>query len=233
MLKKTYIIFGNKTKNVSLNIQIKNNPIQKQNETKFLGVVLSSNLKWTLHIKVVIGKISKSVGIIAKVRHLIPQSLTRMLYLTLVEPYLNYCNIIWASSKETTELLKILRIQKKYCRLITFSCYQAHTEELFKNLQFLNIFKIYKLQLACHMFKIRNNLTSDIYNFSVNEDFHTYQTRHKDDIHKDFCRTKCRQDTVRFQGPKLWNSLPTEIKDVSSLNLFKKKIKQYLLQDSK
>ena len=35
------------------------------------------------------------VGIIAKVRHLLPVSHTCTLYRALVEPYLSYCNLIW------------------------------------------------------------------------------------------------------------------------------------------
>ena len=60
--------------------------LNKQYDTKFLGVILSSNLKWNKHIDIVVNKVSKNIGIIAKVRHLLPQTLTRNLYFTLVHP---------------------------------------------------------------------------------------------------------------------------------------------------
>ena len=50
--------------------------------TKFLRVILSSNLSWRCHADMVLNKISKNIGIISKVRHLIP------VHLTLVEPYI-------------------------------------------------------------------------------------------------------------------------------------------------
>ena len=79
------------------------------------------------------------------------------------------------------------------------------------------------------MYQIRNNQKPDIYNFLVNSDVHSYHTRQKDSIHKDFCRTKCRQDTMRFQGPDLWNNIPQEIKNVSSFFKFKKMIKHFFI----
>jgi hypothetical protein len=169
------------------------------------------------------------VGVIAKVRHLLPQSLTRTLYLTLVEPYINYCNIVWAAPDPTTKLDKVLKIQKKYCRLITFSKYKAHTKEIFQQLKILNVYDIHKLQLACHMYKLRNHQLPDIYNLLTNADIHSHNTRHKNDLRKEPARTKGRQDTVRFRGPTLWNSFSQETKSVPTLNIFKKKIKQFLI----
>ena len=92
---------------------MQNTPLTRQYETKFLGIILSANLKWHKHIDVVLNKTSKSIGIISKVRHLLPPNLTRMLYMTLVEPYLNYCNLIWASGKKTELLERVLKMQKK------------------------------------------------------------------------------------------------------------------------
>lgn len=232
-IKKTsYIIFrNNNTKKLNITIKIQNIAIERQNETKFLGVILSSNLKWTLHIDVVLAKISKTIGIIAKVRHIIPQTLTKMLYLTLVEPYINYCNIVWGSSARTTDLEKIFKVQKKYCRLITFSGYKDHSKRLFKDLNLMNVFDIYKCQLSCYMFKLVNFQLPDIYRFSYNDEIHSHDTRHKSDIHKAYSRTKSRQSTVRFQGPFLWNNLPIKIKNSPSANVFKKRVKYYFTHD--
>ena len=228
--KTSYIIFGNNNvKTLNLNIRIQNLPIERQYDTKFLGVILSSNLKWASHIQVVMNKISKNLGIIAKVRHLLPQTLTRMLYLTLVEPYINYCNIVWAGMAPTTNLDKIFRVQKKYCRLITFSKFQAHSRPLFEDLKLLNVYEIYKCQLYCYMYRLRNCHLPDIYNFVTSEDIHTYNTRHKNDIRKDKHRTKARASTVRFNGPTLWNKLSLIIKNAPTLNLFKKRIKTHIL----
>ena len=50
------MIFGNK-KDLSANLIIENTPLIIQHDTKFLGVILSSNLKWNKHIDIVHSKI--------------------------------------------------------------------------------------------------------------------------------------------------------------------------------
>ena len=151
---------------MDLSLILSNNKINKVYDTKFLGVIISYNLSWNKHIDVVLNKASKTVGIIAKVRHLLPPCATRTLYLTLVEPYIKYCNIVWAQPEPTVKLDKILKIQKKYCRLITFSHFRAHSKPLFKQLSILNVYQIYKFQLGLFMFKQTNNLLPPSCSFS-------------------------------------------------------------------
>ena len=43
------------------------------------------------------------------------------------------------------------------------------------------------------------------------------------------CRTNLRQFSIRFQGPKFFNSLSNNIKDCGSILLFSKKLKEFLL----
>ena len=141
--KTTYIILGNK-KFDDIKIYFRDVEIKRQFETKFLGVILQANLKWNTHINIVLSKTSKCLGIMSKIRHLIPQHLTRMLYLTLVEPYMNYCNIVWCSPDKTSNLEKNLRVQKKYCRLMTFASFSTPSRPLFLELKLLNVYEIYR-----------------------------------------------------------------------------------------
>ena len=227
--KTSYIIFSN-NKIPDINICIQDACLSRQFDTKFLGVILSANLKWNKHIEVVSNKISKNVGIISKVRHIIPPHLTRSLYLTLVEPYISYCNLVWSSHKNTEILNCVLKLQKRYVRLITFSDYSAHSKPLFLKLNILTVYQIYNSQLAIYMYKIQNNLIPRLghHHFISNMAIHDYNTRSNHHLHIPYCRTKMRQNTIQFQGPKLWNLLPEEIKSAPSVNIFKKRIRTYI-----
>ena len=226
--KTTYVIFGNK-KFDDIKIYFRDVEIKRQFETKFLGVILQANLKWSTHINIVLSKTSKCLGIMSKIRHLIPQHLTKMLYLTLVEPYINYCNIVWCSPDKTSNLEKNLRVQKKYCRLMTFASFSAPSKPLFLELKLLNVYEIYKYQLAVYMYKILNQLVSqlDHHLFKRGNSIHSHDTRFKNDLRKMACRTRMRQITICFQGPKLWNSLPNSIKCLPSLSSFKRNMKSW------
>ena len=70
-IKKTnYVIFKSKQKRVDANLSLyyDNNPLKKEQFTKFLGVYIDENLSWIPHINHVCLKISKSIGIIYRSR---------------------------------------------------------------------------------------------------------------------------------------------------------------------
>ena len=65
------MIFHPRQKKINVNvlIVIKNTIIKQVEETKFLGIIIDQHLSWKSHISFVSKRISKTVGIIAKVRH--------------------------------------------------------------------------------------------------------------------------------------------------------------------
>ena len=100
-------------------------------ETKFLGIIINSHLTWGDHIKFITNKIAKNIGILFKIQKKVPTDSLRSLYYTLIHPYYEYCNIVWAA-RHTTALDTVMHTQKKAVRLITHSKRNAHTQEIFK-----------------------------------------------------------------------------------------------------
>ena len=49
-----------------------NIPLDCKNYVKYLGILIDSNLSWKIHIEYIALKISKIVGLIAKLRHFVP-----------------------------------------------------------------------------------------------------------------------------------------------------------------
>ena len=59
-----------------------------------------------------------------------------------------------------------MKKQKKYCRLITFSEYTAHTKPLFIQLSILDVYSVHKYQLLTHVYTMHNKLNKNIYSQS-------------------------------------------------------------------
>ena len=153
-----------------------------------MGVVITHKLSWKPHIAIVCSKMSTNIGIIAKVRHLLPQSHVRLLYLTLVQPYMNYCCIVWAGTDKTDDLDRIHKIQKRYCRLIAFSNTRAHAAPLFKILKFFTIYQMYTYHASLFMYKNLNNVVPDVlFKFQTNTDVHSHFTRQNRRLHAAYC----------------------------------------------
>ena len=64
--------------------------------------------------------------------------------------------------------------------------------------------------------------------FVLNSDIHGYSTRNLMAFRVPLCRTNIRQFSIRFQGPKFFNSLPLEMTNLVSVNIFKKTLKAVL-----
>ena len=84
---------------------------------------------------------SKSIGLINKIRSLISVIARRLLYRTLVLPYIQYCNIIWAKTY-STNLEKIMKLQKRMIRIIVNVGFRDHTKTLFFKLKLLTVYMI-------------------------------------------------------------------------------------------
>ena len=94
--------------------------INQVKNTTFLGVVLDECLTWKDHINLISKKVIKASSIISRVRHFT----LKLIYYTLLYPCQIYGNLIWGNTYKT-RIQKLMRIQKKIVRLITFKPYSA------------------------------------------------------------------------------------------------------------
>jgi len=116
-IKKTnFIIFCRKCipDHVNITICINNVNLERVKYVKFLGVLIDEKLNWKEHVNYIKTKVSKGIGIICRVRNVLPHRILLMLYNTLIHPYLSYCNIIWGAAKIST-LNSLFLLQKKGC----------------------------------------------------------------------------------------------------------------------
>ena len=232
-VKKThFILFHFRQRKIDQlpSVLIDNNIIEQVKSTKFLGVVINENLTWTDHINILINKCSKNVGILRKLRHSLPPHILVTLYNTLILPYLNYCNIAWASQPNGI-LDKLFVTQKKAIRILTNSTWNAHSLPLFKTLNLLTVQDINKLQISCFTYRALHHLLPHHFQhyFQLNSLLHSHNTRTSSQLHIHSYVTTHRSYTIRIHAPRTWNSLPTELHNLPTLPLFKRKIKLFLL----
>ena len=98
--KSNFIIFRPRQNRQTLDLafNISNYSIDRVKEVTFLGVILDEHLTWKSHIHNVAWKVSKAVGIIYKSSFCLDNSSLRILYFSLIYPYLFYCVSVWAST---------------------------------------------------------------------------------------------------------------------------------------
>ena len=134
------------------NVNIDDLSLEQKDSTKFLGVTIDKNLSWNQHLSSISSQTARGIGILYRIKNLLPKRTLLSLYNTLILPYINYCNIAWGNCSKT-KLDNVLLLQKKAVRICTHSSFLAHTDPLFHQLNTLKIHEINDLQTAIFMFK--------------------------------------------------------------------------------
>ena len=138
----------------------------------------------------------------------------------------NYCPLVWMFCNRTMNN-KIDRLHERALRLV-YKDENLTFEELLEKDNSFTVHNRNLQILAVEMFKIKNRLApqpmQDLFKEKVNQ----YDLRNKKAWEGNNIRTVIYgSETVTFMGPKIWELVPTEIKNSNNLIEFKKKIKSW------
>ena len=193
--------------------------------------LLDSNLSWKFHIEYVALKISKIIGVIARLRHFVPLCTLLNIYRSLIFPYMSHGLAAWGQAAKT-HLHKLLVLQKRVLRLMYFSEPRAHTVSLFITSNILPINMLYVETVSSLMYDVsRLSVPSNISDlFTKVNKIHTHKTRSSSSGNfyiKSSSLSLNQRSFARF-GAKLWNSYPDKFRQLPK-SAFKKHVHESLL----
>ena len=106
-------------------IVLDNCEIECVDEFNFLGITFDKHMNWKSHINKIANKLSRYIGILNKLKRILPLNIKLTLYNSLIKPHIIYGILLWGHNCE-----RILKLQKKIIRIITLSKYNAHTDPI-------------------------------------------------------------------------------------------------------
>ena len=86
------------------NEQNKNVALECKEFIKYLGILIDNNLTWKHHLDHWTIKISRTIGLISKLRHLVQKHTLIIIYRSLVAPYLSYALIVWVQARKSCKI---------------------------------------------------------------------------------------------------------------------------------
>ena len=107
-LKKTnYMLFSRKRVDTSpVKITIDGTEIVRKHEAKFLGVIIDEKLTWASHIRALRTKMSRYIGVMYKLKKMLPLKVQLQIYQSFVQSHLNFCSLVWGfAAKSNIESL--------------------------------------------------------------------------------------------------------------------------------
>jgi hypothetical protein len=106
-------------------IKIEDTFIEQVTNFNLLGLTLDKHVNWKVHIDKIVSKVSKTIGILNRIKHFLPLQEKLTIYNSLISSHLNFGILAWGN-----KCSKLLKLQKKAIRIITLSKYNAHSEPL-------------------------------------------------------------------------------------------------------
>ena len=136
-----------------LHIILNNNELPYCTSSKLLGVVIDNSLKWDKHIQYICAKISPKIGLIHRLRQILPTSNLSTIYLTLIQPYIDYCITVWGACANKY-IKQLQRLQNRAARAVTgIFDYHASVSAMIHTLKWMTVENRYKYFLAILAYK--------------------------------------------------------------------------------
>ena len=156
-------------------VKINGRKLYPSDTVKYLGVIFDSSLNGVpISIQFVrncLGQ-SRANGMLSKIRYYVSRDVLLSLYYALFHSHLSYATNVWALNANSTK--RILNLQKKAVRLMTFSDFDAHSLPLFTQLRMLSFHDFTKLTNIIFIFNLLNyNLPAPLYDI-----FHLHDMTH-------------------------------------------------------
>ncbi len=233
--KTKYMIFGSNSRPTpDVELTINNQIIERIGNTqptksfKFLGIKLDDSLSWKFHIDHVCNKISRANYVINKAKRIIPPTCLLTLYHSLIQCHINYGIQVWGTS---AHIDRVCKLQKKSIRIINRKPYNYHTEPLLKSNGILSVKDHHKATVSIFMQQVKHRKLPS--SFPLLQYFPVIN-RPIREIHTNLAierraRTKFSSKLPWHSFPKIWNSLPPQLRSITSTPVFKHHIKKYLL----
>ena len=141
-------------------LQIGDQIITNTPQIKLLGVEIDDWLNFTNHISNICIKVSQKVGVLMRLRNLIPCKAKLTIYKSSILPHLTYCHLVWHTCR-SSDRRKIDRIQERALKAV----FSSHSETCENHLAHARLPSLQNRRLqdiAILMYKVKNGLVPNI-----------------------------------------------------------------------
>ena len=211
---------------VSLNVR--GSTIESSNCEKLLGIFIDSNFTFEYHINRICRKTRQKLHALSRISKYISGDKKSLLFKSFIISQFSYSPIVWMCHDRGLNN-KTNNLHEQALRTV-YQDKKSSFETLLKRDKSVSIHIKNLEYLATEIFKVKNDLCpeimKEIFIFHENP---TYNLRSGNQLTRRNIRTTHHGiETISNLGAKIWDLLPEEIKNASSLSVFKTKIKKWI-----
>ena len=208
---------------------INGQPIKIADSHRHLGVILSSNLKWSSHACNVLQTAAKRAGLLRVMSNDLPLPVATRLYIYYVRPTMEYASAVWHGSLREDNAMSMERIQASVARRLLRADWFTPKEKLIEQLGWPALRwrrEISSLTLFHKLLHSRPEpLREWLFPFAQ-----TTSSRHRRkplQLLLPQARTNRYRESFFYRSALLWNSLPHDIQAHTNSTTFRTAIEQH------
>ena len=225
---KFQLMFISRTNSYNdLYLQVKDDLIHSTKSINILGLEIDYKLNFSTHIDTICTQAGKQTNALKRIKCHLDKECKMIIYNSYISSNFNYCPIVWMY----TGKLNFDKLEKSNKRAIRFISNDTESsyEQLCTEEKLLNIHKRCIKSVAIQMFKIKNQTAPDYLAemFNVRETHYDIRNNNQFTL-PSFNTITYGKKSFTYYGAKLWNNLPNEIKESSSLSILKKALTSWL-----
>lgn len=226
--KTVYMIIKQKNKQKSdINVFLNGEKLKEVQTYKYLGLNLTNDLNWNVHVNAIIKKIVPMVSAIKRCTDCLNKNSRRLLYNSFILPQIRYLIPCWGGLP-LYQLNKLQRTQNKAVKSIFQLNYCMSTDLVYEMENIWNLQKIRTYEQIKYIYSIKNKLIKTNINTKQVKNWHEYSTRNANDFRNKYCRTTTAQRSPLYLGIKAYNSVPIIIVEARTMKKLVYNLKMFL-----
>ena len=162
-----------------LTVSILDHSISNVRSFKYLGIHISSDFTWTDHIEHLTGKINQRLGLLKRIKHLLPFRARLLFYKSLVMPLFEYADLVWGDKHNITLMSSLQVFQNKAAKVILNRPLYSSSTEALAVLKWLPLEKRRFQRRCVHVYKCINGLINHDMDLIRQDVLHRHNTRNK------------------------------------------------------
>ena len=116
--KSSFILFSPNT-NETMEIKLGDISIPQVQVTKFLGIWIDQDLKWSTHFQKINLKIQNNIILLNRLKNILTTHALKVIYYAQINSHLQYGILNWGNMLNNTQIEKLQKLQNKCIRIIS------------------------------------------------------------------------------------------------------------------